>query len=468
MTWFKKSFYVLTMIAIATMVSGCSNKTQTESSKKTFVIWSFEDEDVWKPIISSAEKELKGYEIKYFKKSLNDYYENNALNSILSGKGPDIWAMPNDWIYRHKDKLVPMPEEIIEKNKINLDEQFVPIIKETAVFDNQIYALAPAVDTLMVYYNQKLFNTAIDEFYEANRTQSSDNEEVRSAKKANIQRASNLLSQVPASWTDFVETVKLITKKDGSNIVRSGVAMGSLDTIGYAKDIIYALMLQNGTSMLSTDLKLATLNLPQDTAQGTDDYPARRALEFYLSFGDTNSVNYSWNDSLGSSIDAFAQGKTAMIIAPHSLRYLLAQQYANFTYKNAPLPQISLNDNSVVDYASYTAFTVPKLSPNYEAAWSFIYKLASGQYNYDTTVRLSTSAKKKDFITSVKDREGASNPSNFQNQTARNWVKGRYSSQIDNILLESFKDVKNGKLSAQATLDSAALKITELLKKEDW
>lgn len=469
MPWFKKSFYIVFMIAIATMFSGCSTKkTTTETQAQVFTVWSFEDEDVWKPIVKEMQRELKGYEIRYIKKALSESYESDTLNSILSGQGPDIWAMPNDWIYRHKDKLAPMPAELIEQNQINIEEQFVPIIKQTAVFDNQIYALSPTVDTLMVYYNQKIFDAALDDFSEANKTSSRDSDEVRATKQAAQQRANNLLSQVPTNWTDFVEAVKLITKKDGNNISRSGAALGSVDTVNYSDHIIYALALQNGASMLSTDLKLATLNLPQDTAQGTDDYPTRRALEFFLSFGNSASANYSWNGSLGSSADAFAQGKTAMIIAPQSAGQYFAQRYPNFSFRNAPLPQIGLGDNIVGDYATYTAFTVPKLSPNYQAAWAFVYQLSIGQYGYDTTVRLSTSAKKRDFSPSVKDREGASNPANFQNQTAQNWVKGRYPKQVDNILLNSFRDAETGKLSPQATLDSATLKITDVLKKEDW
>ena len=221
---FKNILYVFCCVAIASTVSGCSlKKASTSTTPKTFVIWSFEDEDVWTPVLKDIKKELSGYEVTYVKKTLSATYENDALNSILSGQGPDIWAMPTDWIYRHKAKLAPMPDSVVTSTKINLDDNFVSAIKDSVYFDSKIYGLSPTVNTLSVYYNAKLFDAALDEFQTANAINSKDSDAVKASKKTGLARANELLSGVPPLWTDFVEASKLITKKNGDTIDRKSV-----------------------------------------------------------------------------------------------------------------------------------------------------------------------------------------------------------------------------------------------------
>jgi len=307
-------YFALTIaiISVSVLVSGCSSRTKNvEELSQVFTIWAFDDEDVWKPIIRDLEKELKGYEIKYVKKEFNSSYENDSLNSILSGEGPDVWAIPNDWVYRHKDKLVPMPESALEE--INLDEKFVPVVKQSVYFDQKTYGLAPAIDTLMVYYNNTLFDDALDEFNTSHK--GSDYAEARKT-------ASQLLREVPVTWKEFSETVKLINTRNGDGFSRSGVALGTYNNTSQAVDVLYDLMLQNETSFTSEDLQTAIFNLPQTTNAGTKDTPAKRALDFYLSFSNPNSNNYSWNEAQGSDVEAFVNNKVAMIFGYESTKWL--------------------------------------------------------------------------------------------------------------------------------------------------
>lgn len=450
---------VLVLVLATTLISGCSSRGT--SAPKTFVIWAFDDEDVWKPIIKEAQKDaLKGYEVSYVKKTLNDSYEDDALNSILSGQGPDVWAIPNDWVYRHKDKLAPMPEDLIKSTKLNLDEQFVPAIKQSCYFDNKLYALSPTVDTLMVYYNEKLIQSALDEFNAGHKGEA--NAEAR-------KRASKLLGQIPTTWSDFSEASKLISARSGNGFSRSGVAMGTTNNVNNSQDILYALMLQDGTKMTSDDYSLATFNLPQAAPTGTGEVPATKALEFYNSFSNSASANYSWNSSMPNNVEAFVNGQVGMIFGFESLSNHLAQVYPGFKFKKAPLPQIGTANDVATDYASYLAFTVPKLSNHSGAAWQVINLLSTTQASsYANTVQISQSAKKKDFQVSLKDREGNTNPGKLQTQTAKTWVKGRYPNEADSAVKTAIDNVVIGKQDAQSALDLAASTITTLLRKNTW
>lgn len=449
----------LAVIMVSTLISGCSLRS-TPSAPKTFVIWGFDDEDVWKPIIKEAEKDsLKGFDVKYAKKTLDDSYENNSLNSILSGQGPDVWAIPNDWVYRHKDKLAPMPDGVVKSSKINLDEQFVPAIKQSGYFDGKIYSLSPTVDTLMIYYNEKLMENTLEEYNNANEGESNDE---------NRKRASELLSQVPSTWSNLVESSKLITQRSGDSIVRSGIALGTSNNIQNSDDILYALMLQNGAKLTSDDFKLATFNLPQNIS-GSSNLPGKSALDFYTSFANPGSPNYSWNQSMPDSVEAFTQNKVAMIIGYGSLANYFAQIYPDFSYKKAPLPQIGTSNENVVDYALYNTFVVPRLSNNVSDAWSFIISLSTDQSStYSSTIKLPVSKKDNDFQPSLRDREGDNAPNETQIQTAQVFVKGRYPKEINQIIKAMINNVNTGQQDSQTALDTAANTITNLLRKNTW
>jgi len=455
---FKYFALILVLISISVLVSGCSSKTVITPEEKTLVIWAFDDEDVWKPIIKDLKKELSNYEVKYVKKELNSSYENDALNSILSGDGPDVWAIPNDWVYRHKDKLSAMPEKMA--STINMDERFVPIVKQDVYFDGNIYALTPAVNTLEIYYNNDILEDAYDEF-KTSHTGTSNRDAVN--------RAKELLDQVPLTWGDFVETSKLMTQKSGDTILRSGVALGTTSTVSNSVDILYALMLQNGTKMTTDNLDTATFNLPQTTVTDTNDNPARRALEFYSSFSSPASENYSWNDSMGSDIEAFANGNVAMIFGFQSLTNYFAQKYPNLKYKKAALPQISGTNENIIDYGQFTAFTVPALSTKAEAAWTIVdYLSRDYASSYSSTANISSSEKKSGFIPELAEREG-SNPEKYQTQMAVNWNKGRYPNSIDAIFRNTIiNNAVNKTQSSQEALDSGAAAVTEILRQNDW
>lgn len=461
MKLFKSIALVVLLLFIAVATSGCSLfGSKTPVAPKVITIWGFDDEDVWKPFFKDASKILDGYEVVYVKKTLDDSYENNTLNSILSGKGPDVWAIPNDWVYRHKDKLAPMPDSLVKKTEINVEDMFVPAVKDSSIFDGKIFSLSPAVDTLMLYYNPEIFETVLNEYNDTHRGE--NNVEAR-------REASRLLDQAPTTWSDIAKASNLITRKGGSSISRSGIALGTANNIARSQDILYALMLQNETAITSSDYKLATFNLPQNTNSGANDYPSRRALDFYTSFSDPNSANYSWNTTMSQDIESFASGQTSMIISYESFTNYLSQIYPNFKYQKSPLPQIGDRDDNVVDYASYTTYAVPALSKNVELAWKVIYSLSTDSASsYSSTVRVAHSQKKKDFIPSLTERSEEANPGKSQTQTAKVWIKGRYPEEIDRIFGSIIDNKISGKLDSQSALDLGANQITELLRKESW
>ena len=450
---FKITSCILALAFFSIALSGCSHNDNKDPNVNKIIVWSFEDADAWKSVEKDFEKNNKGFDLIYYKQTLDSNYENKVINSILSDEGPDVWAMPNDWVYRHKGKLAPLPEKAA--SKLNLDDDFVPSIKQSIYLDDKIYALSPSSEPLMVYYNSKLFSDTLSAL--------NQNTKDKDQRKRNTQ----LLNEVPKTWSDFTETTKLLTVKSGSNIERAGIAMGTANVTN-SQNILYLLMMQNETSILSTDANIATFNLPESTSIGDNDNPGRRALEFYSSFANPSSVNYSWNDALGNDVEAFINGKVAMIFGFSDLKNTLTQKYPNFKYKKAFVPQVQSDATKITDFARFNAFGVSKYSNNVNIAWSAVYSLVFDAYSeFNSANNLYTSKKSKNYDISITSRS-SSNPEKLSLATANSLVKGRYPVEFDQTIKKAIKAVNSGGQSAQLALDIAANTITELLRRETW
>lgn len=450
---FKSASYVLLAVFFALTLTGCGKEAPTDPNANKIVVWSFETADAWKSVKKSFEKKSGGYEMIYVQETLDSDYEKRVLNSILAGEGPDVWAMPNDWVYRHKEKLTPMPDKMA--TTLDLENKYVPALKESVAFDGKIYAMSPYTEPLMVYYNPKIFSVREEELTSGNKDRDA------------VKRINALLSVPPKTWTDFTEAAKLLTKKDGPIITQAGVAMGS-SQITNAADIVYLLMYQNETDILSADYKSATFNLPKNTSTGADDIPGKRAFEFYTSFADPLSTNFSWHDSFGNDVDAFGTGKVAMIFGYSNLQNTLLQKYPDFRYKKAFVPQLASDASKITDFAKFNAYGASKIGRNPTLAWELINILTvDAGDDFNSVNKYYTSAKASSYDISVSNRE-AGNPEKLSLATAKSLVKGRYPTEFDYYIKNAISSIGAGTQSSQIGVDSAANSINLLLRKETW
>jgi ABC-type glycerol-3-phosphate transport system substrate-binding protein len=446
--------YVLIAGIFSIALSGCgTKKVATDPNANKIVVWSFESEDAWKPIIGAFQGANKGYTVVYEKQVFDASYETRVLNSILSTGTPDVWSMPNDWVYRHKDKLYPMSDAMAKT--VDINNSFVPSIKESVVFDNKIYALSPSAEPLMIYTNPRLFSQKLDELISTTEDQDT------------INRYTSMFQDVPPIWSDFVEVSKLLTKKNGNTITQSGVALGT-SAISNSTDILSLLMLQNETDILTSDYKSATFNLPKSTSTGANDIPGKRALEFYTSFANPSSPNYSWNDSLGNNIDAFGNGKVAMIFGYSSLQNVLLQKYPSLEYNKAFVPQLQVDTSKIKDFATFNALGVSKLSRNPDLSWKLISTLTGDSMDdFNSANKLYSSRNATVYDSAIANRTSG-NPEGLALGTADSLVKGKFPEEYDSYIRSAISSVNAGKQNAQSALDLIANQITDMLRADAW
>ena len=404
-----------------------SSKNKITSEPVSLKVWIvLEDKNKYDDTVLNYQADNKNVNIEFIEKG-NDQalYEKELIDAIAAKNGPDIALIREDWVAKHYDKLVPLPpatDQTQDALTKEIRDVFVAAVGEKVIYDNKVYALPLEMDTLALYYNTKQFG------------------------EANI-------NEFPKNWNEFVYDVKQLTKRDQfGNITRSGVAMGTSNNVDHSQDILYTLMIQNGTKMVSDDHKSATFNTSITKASGEIYYPGTNALDFYNSFANPAKETYTWNSSMSNSARAFADGKVSMIFDYSYRKNEIYNMNPTFNFKIAPMPQIK-DANSPSTYPYFWGYSVTNNSAHSDVAWDFIKYLS----------RVSSSIKKDKA--KEKYSKDLSGDAVFAGQSyiARTFYKSREPEQVDTIFQTAIKNVVQGQ-PLQAALDAASAQITTILQ----
>lgn len=338
--------FFLPLLAVVFTAAACGLIPGPDRGETVELVWwkPFDDPRAAAPLIEAFSKAYPNIRVTYVAKDI-ETYEDELLDALAAGEGPDIFSLHNDWLPEYRNKISPAPEKAWSLRDYR--ESFTAVASADLIDEDKIYAVALSLDVLSLYYNKDIL-------------------------------ASAGIPRPPASWEELVNLTPRLTRQDSlGNFERSAIALGTAQNVNRATDILSLLMLQNGTSMFSPDRTFATLDAQLADEAGEKFQPGTRALEFYTQFANPAKVTYTWNNRSNNSIEAFASGKVAMILSYSYLRSTLAARAPFLNYGIVPVPQIN-PDRTRVNFANYWAEAVSKQSRQQEAAWQFL-KFISGK-----------------------------------------------------------------------------------------
>lgn len=431
-----KKILLLVTALVVFLLTGLGCKTKEERKKEakpqkiTLSYWRLWDaSDVFASAIENYEKAHPNVNIEY-KKFTYPEYEKTVVESLAAGKGPDLWSIHNSWVPKHLDKIAPVAGTILSPDKYQ--ETYVDVLASDFIFKNSVYGLAFSVDTLALYYNKDLFNTAG-------------------------------IAQPPLTWEEFKEDVKKLTKTDElGNITQSGAALGTAKNVNRAVDILYLLMLQNGTRMTDEERTRATFTAKAKTKEGETFLPGPDALIFYTDFANPKKTVYTWNPSMPNSIDAFVDEKAAMTFNYAYQNATIKSKAPRLNYAVAPAPQLEADPQKSVNFANYWGEVVSNASPNREVAWDFLIYLANTEQVANYVKLTQRAASRRDVLeTQLEDPDLKT----FARQalTAKSWYQ-KDTGAIENIFIETIEGVALGEASAEETLSKAENRISALMR----
>lgn len=393
----------------------------------TLEIWGLDDEGNLQELLADYKKENKHITINYEKKSLADY-ETELINAFAADRGPDIWLIHNTWLPKHKDKIKELPNELFSLSDFRAT--FVEVVEKDLVDENKIYALPLYIDTLALFYNKDILNSAG-------------------------------IPLPPDTWEELIADLdKLVQRNQWGGIEQSGAALGTAENIDHSTDILALLMLQNGTKMVNENKESATFD-ESIYIEGKTYQPGQDALRFYTDFSNPSKRTYTWNRQMSYSLDAFIEGKVAMMFNYSNQIPIIKDRVPYLNFGISSMPQIK-GRNFDIDYANYWAFTVSKKTRVVQEAWKFILYLNQKENakKYLETVNRPTA--RRDLINWQEDdlelgvfvKQGLS---------AQTWYQVG-SSAIEIIFANAIESVVLGRANVIKAIQAAADQVTLLMK----
>lgn len=451
----KKNSKLITvfLIVVFLITSGlgcrCTPEKLAEKIKPVnLVYWRVDEgQDAFGGIINGFRSLYPHVSITYKLISANEY-EQTLLEAWAEDRGPDIFSIPNTWVGKYQTKILPLnipdeieigrqimtgmikkePKIILEKIKTpslrDLREDFVEAVPQDVVRNNQLFGLPLALDVLTMYYNRDLFNNAS-------------------------------IITPPETWEDFGNAVRQLTLTDRhGNFIHSGAAIGGVNNISNLTDLVSLLMLQNGTQMINKGGQaIFNKSAPDDKGY----FPGQEALRFYTDFATPNRDIYTWNNQMPNDLDAFLQGKTAILFGYSDYLDLIKERAPKLNFDIAKIPQIRASVKEV-NYARYWMETVSKKTASPNEAWAFVLYSAQSQNAKTFVERAKKPTAHRDLI-SIQLEDFDMAPFADSVLTAQTWYHGKDYKMVEEAFRGMVNDVLTGAKDIRKSLDYCVQKV---------
>ncbi len=388
-----------------------------------------------------------------------DEYEQELLQAFAEGRGPDILSIHNTWMKEYQPLLQPMPASVtivqqeqrgslrkevvnvaVEKPTIsqkNLREQYVDTVPLDVILTDpdaqqgsadKIYGLPLSVDTLALFYNRDLLNSAG-------------------------------IATPATDWQTLMDHVETLTTLNTSgDVLQAGIPLGTAENVERSADILSLLMMQTGTNMTDERGRIAFHTAPAGFA---NDLPAVNALQFYTDFARPVQSVYTWNDDMPNSFEAFTNGTAAYFLGYSYHTPLIQTAAPRLNFGVSTVPQIA--GSQEVNYANYWIETVSKQTEFSDWAWDFL-QFASQPANVTSYLNATKKPTALRLLREEQLDDELIGPFAEQLLTAKTWYRGRDVGAAETALRQLINDILNGTYqSPEEALTVAANKVSQTL-----
>lgn len=459
------------------LTSGFGCKLQDAKTKEamkpvTLVYWrAWDEQDSFDGIIKKYNAIHPNIKIEY-RKFRYDEYEKELLNALAEDRGPDIFSIPSTWVKKYQSKIYPMPEsttlaypevqgtlkkETIIKLKTNktislkeMKNNFVDTVyndvvmkipnEKTKQIDEKVFGLPLFVDTMAMFYNKDLLNNAG-------------------------------IAEQPTYWNKtFQQNVKKLTKQNvKGQIIQSGVAMGGSANIERSIDLLSALMMQNGATMMDDSGKVLFDSVPPGR-QDQQYIPGLEALRFYTDFANPAKEVYSWNKELDNSLKMFIDNKLAIMFGYSYHLPIIKAEAPKLNFAVAKLPQIE-NSAKEINFANYWVETVSKKSKNINEAWDFVQFMSKADEVKTYLSKTNRPPALRSLINKADFYENGSDANSFymdvfvsQVLTSKTWYHGKDEESANKIMEEMVDSVNAGQNDIAEIISLGARKVQQTVE----
>ena len=390
----------------------------------TVVLWGTESSQTMSQIIEDFNNANPTFVVKYVQK-YPETFDNDLLEALATGTGPDLFFISNDLAYKYSDKIYTIPYTsyplaTFKTNFAGAGEVFLN--------SNGMLAFPLTIDPLVMYYNRNMLDA-------------------------------NNAVYPPSNWSEFQNIISIFTKKDSANkITQSTVAMGQFSNVLNAKYILSTLFMQLGNPIVYEQNGILSSALKNSIDNNDLSLP----LKFYTDFSDPLNDVYSWNRSLQNSQDAFSSENLAFYFGFSSELPSLIKKNPNENFFIAPMPQIK-DSNTKLTYAHVGGIAITSSSKNFTTAFKAASIMATGDFASAYAKATNMVPARRDLL-AVKQAD-AYNPIFYSSALfASSWLDPS-TSDTDDIFKNMVEGVLSNSMTPSVSIKDASGKLDLLLAK---
>ncbi|MEK7478916.1 MAG: extracellular solute-binding protein [Patescibacteria group bacterium] len=389
------------------------------------VIWGVGDEgDAFNNSLLAYTKLYPNIKAVY-KKIDEANYEQELVNALAAGTGPDVFMVSNSWLPKHSDKVLTMPQDKLSLNQLR--SLFPEVVEKDFVWNGSIFALPLYIDSLALFYNQDIFDNYA-------------------------------IALPPVDWLQFKNLIPKLRKTDSDGSLQRAAAAigGSEKNIHNASDILSLLMIQAGSEMTTENFTSASFTSSIKSGQ-----TGVESLDFYTKFADPKDLYYTWNENMPYSLDAFSQGKTAMVFEYASQVDVLKIKNPFLKVKISSMPQPD-SKKDAVNYADYRGLAVSKYAQYPEWVWDLVIYLTTDEITAENY--LTVSKRPPALRTLIQKYADDPNIGVFAKQalTAKSWLKPD-PEKVKAIFSQMIQAVVSKQLETYDALSQAERAVSDLI-----
>jgi len=358
-----------------------------------------------------------------------DSYQQNLIEALARGEGPDIFILNPDMILKNSNFIYNIPyASFPEKNfrTSYIDGADILLSKDGIVG----YPLL--VDPMVLYYNKDMLSN-------------------------------EGLLYPPTTWDEMFDLSSKLTKKQNNGTInQSMIALGQYDNVNHARDILSMLLLQSNNPIISPIETGYRLALNDNLSNGVS--PVEQIVNFFLEFSNPSNESYSWNRSLPNSFDMFTGGKLAFYIGYGSELFKIESINPNLSFDVAMIPQTK-GTNLTRTYGEMHTMVINKNSKNLAGVFGLTALINDPVFLKNLAVNTSLPTMNRTLL-----NEKPTDPylSTFFNSAivARSWLDPDRD-QTNSILKEMIENSLSNKLSVSDAIDKANSQLEIIVRSYD-
>lgn len=358
--------------------------------------------------------------------------ENDLLEALALGEGPDLILLTSDMLVRQTPKLQAIPYESFSRQSFK--DQFVlgTHIRDWELFlgPEGVLGWPVYVDPLMLYYNQDLLANA-------------------------------RLVSVPRTWGALATALPLLSKSDGAgNLTQAGLALGTFNNNNRAKDALALLLMQAGNPIVSRVAGVPSVTLKETL--GFAKPPAGEAIAFFLRFIDPANTLYGWNSSQPEARDAFLRGKLALYLGWGSERSRLSAQNPQLNF-DLVLPPQREEAGRELTIGRFGFLSIPRGAKNAPTAYQVATILSGSQFAGGLAEAAQAVPVRNDLLSQAQSDPQLSRLYQAAVIT-RDWLDPARDTSLT-VLRQMVESVSLGRLDSTRAINDADSQLSQLLTK---